>query len=200
MPSQPQVMRPLVPRESAPKTKAKFFKKIRCVIWFCSLSQNHSFVIRLGIQKVRTWYIDAMYTRTASMKLRGARERGVWGGGGGAAGRRGRARVLSVPDGDVDRDVRDTGENQPCIPQYSVLSVEGKGLRRVSTAPQKAEHKSYDDGVLFAPIFVRVDNLLTESFEFCELLRPELSTAIGVKLSKADCREEAFQATKFIQR
>ena len=54
MPSQPQVMRPLVPRESAPKTKAKFFKKIRCVIWFCSLSQNHSFVIRLGIQKVRT--------------------------------------------------------------------------------------------------------------------------------------------------
>ena len=97
--------------------------------------------------------------------------------------------MLSVPDGDVDRDVRDTGENQPCIPQYSVLSVEGKGLRRVSTAPQEAEHKGDDNGVLFAPIFIRVDNFLTEHLELCELLRPELSTAIGVQLSKADSRE-----------
>ena len=46
----------------------------------------------------------------------------------------------------------------------------------------------------------RVDNFLTEHLELCELLRPELSTAIGVQLSKADSREEAFQATKFIQR
>ena len=44
------------------------------------------------------------------------------------------------------------------------------------------------------------DNLLTKNFELSELLRPKLSTAIGVELSKADCREQAFQATKFIQR
>ena len=35
-----------MPSESAPKSKAKFFNLTRCVIWFCSLSQNHSFVIR----------------------------------------------------------------------------------------------------------------------------------------------------------
>ena len=211
MPNQPQIVMILWCRAKvvrARRRQRKFFKKIRMrdLVARCCSTQNHRAV---GGELPESDNVVDCRGRTSavvvSLPPQGARD--AW-------ARKGRSRTARShdamvdhknsqhqADGDIDRDVRDTGQNQACIPQYTVLERRRQGRpqgRHCSTQPQAAEGD--DNGVASATTRPASPFPTKRRRRAPPPPRSSPRATGGRTLSKACHSKEAFRATKFGQR